>query len=65
MSLIWLFTRSGQVIDLDKVPYSTLDLVKTGTKNCMSSKELEDEENSNKANKFTYEMIAKGFIIPD
>ena len=62
MSLIWLFTRSGQVIDLDKVPYSTLDLVKTGTKNCMSSKELEDEENSNKANKFTYEMIAKGFI---
>ncbi len=36
MSLIWLFTRKGQIIDLDKVPYSTLDLVKPGTKECMS-----------------------------
>ena len=62
MSLIWLFTRRGQVIDLDKVPYSTLDLVKPGTKSCMTEKELEEEERSTEKNEFTDELHGKGFI---
>ena len=63
MSLIWLFTRKGQVIDLDKVPYSTIDLVKPGTKRCMTAEEVEEEKEADDSNEYTDELHApSGFI---
>jgi len=64
MSLIWLYTRRGQVIDLDKVPYSTLDLVKSGTKYCMTEEEVTEEQENSSVHEFIDEMHSpgKGFI---
>ena len=63
MSLIWLYTRKGQVIDLDRVPYSTLDLVEAGTKDCMTKAQVEEEERTGKTNEMIDEVAeAQGRI---